>query len=279
MHVTVRFRTYLPTVHSCRPAAGLWHQDFPLKDAASPATSPFETDLSGYFACLGLPPGQAQDLQSRVRAHDFSSAKVHLIISVPGYHSGGWALGGTLLKISCDSKQVCWPPVQRMLALGCSWTTAGSGPPFSGASFTQIRVARLSAGGDDGAFTYAGRDGAVGAVSCTNTSQRSSPARAACSCTSKRHRSLRPSNTDSVPPILLCRRQCEPLRPHAGAPPAGPAALPGALPLLPHRGAVLQPRIAVREVAAGIRHLACSWAIRGSRRRRRQHYWQQRPAR
>lgn len=59
-----------------------------MQDAASPATSEFEQELADYLKALRLPAASAQKAESLCRQHDFSSARVQLIISCPGYHSG-----------------------------------------------------------------------------------------------------------------------------------------------------------------------------------------------
>ncbi|KAK9915663.1 hypothetical protein WJX75_002388 [Coccomyxa subellipsoidea] len=70
---------------------GLWYQDFPRKDDASPTEREsrlFESTLSDYIAALKLPAREAQHAQQVIAQHDFSSARAHLIPSVPGYHQG-----------------------------------------------------------------------------------------------------------------------------------------------------------------------------------------------
>ncbi|BDA43991.1 Tyrosyl-DNA phosphodiesterase 1 [Coccomyxa sp. Obi] len=70
---------------------GLWYQDFPRKDDSSPQDSEsrlFETTLTDYIAALKLPVREAQHAQQVIAQHDFSSARCHLIPSVPGYHQG-----------------------------------------------------------------------------------------------------------------------------------------------------------------------------------------------
>ncbi|KAL0031162.1 hypothetical protein WJX77_006853 [Trebouxia sp. C0004] len=67
---------------------GLWYQDFPRKNDTSPATSEFEQELADYLKALRLPQAPAQKAEALCKQHDFSSARVHLIISRPGYHSG-----------------------------------------------------------------------------------------------------------------------------------------------------------------------------------------------
>ena len=48
----------------------------------------FETSLAQYLAALRLPPAQATYVRALCEAHDFSSARAHLVPSVPGWHAG-----------------------------------------------------------------------------------------------------------------------------------------------------------------------------------------------
>ena len=59
-----------------------------LQTQTSPATSEFEQELSDYLKALRLPAASAHKAEALCKQHDFSSARVHLIISRPGYHSG-----------------------------------------------------------------------------------------------------------------------------------------------------------------------------------------------
>ena len=52
------------------------------------APSPFEVELVDYVTALGLPAAAAARALDICRAHDFSAARVHLIISRPGAHTG-----------------------------------------------------------------------------------------------------------------------------------------------------------------------------------------------
>ncbi len=61
------------------------------KDDRSPQDNEsrlFETTLTDYIAALRLPVREAQHAQQVIAQHDFSSARCHLIPSVPGYHQG-----------------------------------------------------------------------------------------------------------------------------------------------------------------------------------------------
>ena len=72
----------------------MYIQDFPLKTPAQQAASngagdsPFERSLRRYLSALALPGAHAAPLAALVRSHDYSSARGHLIPSVPGYHKG-----------------------------------------------------------------------------------------------------------------------------------------------------------------------------------------------
>jgi len=61
-----------------------------MQSDTSPATSEFEQELADYLKALRLPQAAAQKAEALCKQHDFSSARVHLIISRPGYHSGGF---------------------------------------------------------------------------------------------------------------------------------------------------------------------------------------------
>jgi len=98
---------------------GVWFQDFPLKSVdntdkdamqnkqqqhqacSSPpppsssyniSTSSFERDLQQYVTSLGLPPPLTRQTHNIIALHDFSSARAHLVASVPGYHKGSAAM-------------------------------------------------------------------------------------------------------------------------------------------------------------------------------------------
>ena len=63
-------------------------QDFPPKSPRSAPMCTFESDLADYFKAIALPGACGAELQQLLAAHDFSSARVALLPSVPGYHSG-----------------------------------------------------------------------------------------------------------------------------------------------------------------------------------------------
>ena len=52
------------------------------------ASCHFEASLAHYMAKLQLPLYQADYVQELIKEHDFSSARAHLVPSVPGEHSG-----------------------------------------------------------------------------------------------------------------------------------------------------------------------------------------------
>ena len=68
----------------------LFYQDFPAVPPGSrkiPLVSPFEDNLATYLKALKLPVEVAQAAKTIVQQHDFSSARVHLIISTRGNQS------------------------------------------------------------------------------------------------------------------------------------------------------------------------------------------------
>ncbi|WOL15127.1 hypothetical protein Cni_G23908 [Canna indica] len=75
---------------------GLWMQDFPWKDNDLSTDSFFENDLVDYLKNLKLPEftaklpaiGNVNINAAFFKKFDYSSAKVRLIASVPGYHTG-----------------------------------------------------------------------------------------------------------------------------------------------------------------------------------------------
>ncbi len=69
-----------------------------MQSETSPATSEFEQELAEHLKALRLPQAAAQKAEALCKQHDFSSARVHLIISRPGYHSGDFALACLVRK-------------------------------------------------------------------------------------------------------------------------------------------------------------------------------------
>ncbi|GMH40675.1 hypothetical protein BSKO_08579 [Bryopsis sp. KO-2023] len=67
---------------------GVWWQDFPKKKPDGRENSEFGLDLLGYLTALKLPRQANEIMTNLVNAHDFSSARVKLVASVPGYHKG-----------------------------------------------------------------------------------------------------------------------------------------------------------------------------------------------
>ena len=62
----------------CRKATG----------ASSGTPSSFEASLADYVDALKLPLQAAKHARQVIADHDLSSARAHLIPSVPGYHTG-----------------------------------------------------------------------------------------------------------------------------------------------------------------------------------------------
>ncbi|GFH18401.1 tyrosyl-DNA phosphodiesterase, partial [Haematococcus lacustris] len=62
---------------------GIWHQDFPWKDAASPSSSDFEASLTDYLAAMQLPLPWRYRVAKVVAQADMSSARAFLVPSVP----------------------------------------------------------------------------------------------------------------------------------------------------------------------------------------------------
>ena len=50
--------------------------------------SSFEAALTDYVNALRLPLQDAKQARAIIAEHNFSSARAHLIASVPGYHTG-----------------------------------------------------------------------------------------------------------------------------------------------------------------------------------------------
>ena len=77
-----------PPADNNNKTQALWFQDFPPKDAASPPSSHFETDLAAYLAELRLPVPAARHARDLLARHDFSPARGRLVGSVPGRFTG-----------------------------------------------------------------------------------------------------------------------------------------------------------------------------------------------
>lgn len=81
--------------------------------------SEFEQELVDYLRALRLPAASAQKAEALCSQHDFSSARVHLIISRPGYHSGAalgcsWIWGGAAGVRGVAAKSPRHPPGAQM---------------------------------------------------------------------------------------------------------------------------------------------------------------------
>ena len=70
--------------NSCRSADACLRRE----DASSTEQSSFGASLQDYLKRLFLPGGAAGHAQQLCELHDFSSARGHLIPSIPGPHSG-----------------------------------------------------------------------------------------------------------------------------------------------------------------------------------------------
>lgn len=104
---------------------GLWMQDFPWKDPKDSKGSFFENDLVDYLNALKWPEfranlpmmGSVNINASFFKKFDYSSAKVRLIASVPGYHMGpnlkkwGHMKLRTVLQECIFDKEFCKSPL------------------------------------------------------------------------------------------------------------------------------------------------------------------------
>ena len=59
-----------------------------MQDAESPPTSDLEQQLLTYVKALRLPGTTGADVLAMIMGHDLSSAKGHLVTSIPGRHTG-----------------------------------------------------------------------------------------------------------------------------------------------------------------------------------------------
>ncbi len=66
---------------------GAFTQDFPIKDAVSPSKSQFADYLLRYLQ-KSLPLTLHSEIGTIIDTYDFSSARVHLVASVPGSFQG-----------------------------------------------------------------------------------------------------------------------------------------------------------------------------------------------
>jgi tyrosyl-DNA phosphodiesterase 1 len=115
---------------------GLYFQDFLLKKESSEqqstlSSSPFEIDLLHYIAALKLPPLQATKVVNILKLHDFSSARVHLIASVPSAaseFSGAQMKNYGYLKLkSCLEKESGgFPSSFKGAPIACQYSSIGS---------------------------------------------------------------------------------------------------------------------------------------------------------
>ncbi|KAF5828068.1 hypothetical protein DUNSADRAFT_18267 [Dunaliella salina] len=96
-YIVLQYTTGLRFIlHTANPLKGtddisvqaMYHQDFPPKDNLSPPSSDFEETFCDYVEQMRLPPAEQDLILKAIRLHDFSSARVFLVPSVPGQHSG-----------------------------------------------------------------------------------------------------------------------------------------------------------------------------------------------
>ncbi|KAK9812082.1 hypothetical protein WJX73_004687 [Symbiochloris irregularis] len=104
---------------------GIWWQDFPKKDESSPALSPFQGDMLEYLGCLRLPEPWCSQARLLMTTHDFSSARVALVASAPGRHSGTsvnkfghMKVRGLLKRYQVDAKFRDAPFVAQFSSIG-----------------------------------------------------------------------------------------------------------------------------------------------------------------
>ncbi|KAL6755664.1 hypothetical protein V8C86DRAFT_204300 [Haematococcus lacustris] len=89
---------------------GIWHQDFPWKDAASPSSSDFEASLTDYLAAMQLPLPWRYRVAKVVAQADMSSARAFLVPSVPGRHSGAALAKFGHMRLRALLRQEPWLP-------------------------------------------------------------------------------------------------------------------------------------------------------------------------
>ena len=92
----------MPLVFACRKAAGT---------SSDQAACSFEAALTDYVHALRLPLQAAKQARATIAEHDFSSARAHLIASVPGYHTGTF--------IFSVKMQIYHETAEGMRVLGC----------------------------------------------------------------------------------------------------------------------------------------------------------------
>ena len=107
----------------------------PPQTEASPKTSAFERELREYLECLGLPAEHRDHAALLCREHDFSAARVHLVASRPGRHTGAelgvssvWtkeARASKLLTLRCARDAHCLDCRCQLLCAGAKLNSYG----------------------------------------------------------------------------------------------------------------------------------------------------------
>lgn len=105
----------------------VYMQDFPLKDATSQVTcSEFEQELLQYVDALGLVLRVRERLKNIIKLHDYSSARCHLVASVPSKpfefkevdRYGHKRLGAVLGAYEFDKKFASAPIIAQFSSIG-----------------------------------------------------------------------------------------------------------------------------------------------------------------
>jgi tyrosyl-DNA phosphodiesterase-1 len=108
----------------------LYVQDFPLKESSTvPTTSPFEQDLVDYILALEFSRPQATKIISIIKMHDFSSARVKLIASVPsppGEFAEKEKHGYLKLKSCLENEDGGFPEIFKNAPIACQYSSVGS---------------------------------------------------------------------------------------------------------------------------------------------------------
>ena len=81
--------------------------------SSSKAGSSFEAALMDYVSALRMPLQAAKQALAVIAEHDFSSARAHLIASVPGYHTGTVGILWNCIKMKLQVLG-CLPPCLKL---------------------------------------------------------------------------------------------------------------------------------------------------------------------
>lgn len=73
-------------------------QQIGQQDESSPTTSDMQQQLEHYTRALQLPQAKLQTALQHLADIDFSSARAHLVTSVPGKHAGAVPINELLFK-------------------------------------------------------------------------------------------------------------------------------------------------------------------------------------